>query len=140
MTPGGETRTDSVKNGLKLVKEEFVFIHDAARPFLKKEDLEELKKVTEETDAALLAIKATDTIKYINPDLSVKETLDRDLIYLASTPQAFKTSLIKEAYGALKGPFTDDCSVVEQYGHPVKVVPCDNSNIKLTIHRDFEGI
>ena len=72
-------------------------IHDAARPFLNKESLEELKKQIEIHDCAILAKKAIDTIKVVENN-KITKTLDRNCIYLAETPQGFKTSLIKDCY------------------------------------------
>lgn len=135
---GGTIRYESVINGLSLVISEYVLIHDGARPFLTKAELEDVKKAVVENDAALLAIKSTDTIKY-SEDGFVNKTIDRNCIYKAQTPQAFKTSLIKEAYTKLNDNVTDDASVVENIGHKVKIVEGLNTNIKLTNKEDFEG-
>ena len=137
---GGKERYESVLNGLKLVTSEYVLIHDGARPFLDKEDLDNLKNEIVKYDCALLAKKAVDTIKYVN-DGFVDKTIDREHIYYALTPQGFKSDLIKRAYASidLKG-ITDDASVLEKLGYKVRVVECIHDNHKLTLKDDFRNI
>ena len=137
---GGEKRSDSVINGLKEVESEYVLIHDGARPFLEKEDLENVKKDTKKYDAALLVCKSTDTIKYSESEF-VEKTINRNYIYRAQTPQGFKTELIKKAYEYVEKEgclYTDDASVVEEYGHKVKMTIGSPNNIKLTYKEDFK--
>ena len=137
VTLGGAQRKDSVQNGLEKVTSEYVLIHDAARPFLNKESLEELKKKIESKDAAILAKKATDTIKVVDNNKIVK-TLDRNTIYMAETPQGFKTDLIKKCYAECEQiNFTDDASLVESLGYDVYIVEDKFENKKLTIETDF---
>lgn len=136
-TLGGKERKDSVYNGLLKVNSEYVLIHDAARPFLKKESLEELKQSVEKNSAALLAKKAVDTIKVVEEN-KITKTLDRNFIYMAETPQGFKTSLIKKCYEESKDAvFTDDASLVESLGYEVYVVEDKYNNKKLTNQEDF---
>ena len=113
---GGQERYNSVINGLSKVTSEYVFIHDGARPFIEKEDIEKLKEALSSFDGAILVSKNINTIKQIK-DGVIEKTLDREYVYNALTPQAFKTSLIKEAYNKvdLKG-ITDDSLVFEKYG------------------------
>ena len=94
LTTGGAERKDSVYNGLKLVESEYVLVHDVARPYLNNESLEELKKEIEKNGSAILAKKAIDTIKVVDGNKVVK-TLDRNTIYLAETPQGFKTEYLQ---------------------------------------------
>lgn len=137
---GGQRRQDSVINGLKEVKEEFVLIHDGARPFVLKEDIEKLKKEVLNTNAAILVSKSINTIKKVNNNI-IEETIDRNVIYNALTPQAFKTDLIKDAYSKCNDEtVTDDSLAVEKMGVKVHVVIGDESNIKLTNQKDFENI
>lgn len=137
---GGEKRANSVYNGLCKCESEFVFIHDGARPFVNYEDIEKLKEAIQKYDGVILARKATDTIK-LTKDGMVQETLNRENIYQALTPQAFKTDLIKEAYGTLDVTnCTDDASVLEKYNHQVKVIEGSADNIKLTIEEDFKNL
>ena len=137
---GGEERSDSVRNGLEQVTEDYVLIHDAARPFLRKETLELLKQKVFETGAAIPGKKATDTVKIIDGDKIVK-TIDRNTVFLASTPQGFRTELIKECYGKCKDiSFTDEASLVESLGYPVSIVEDKYDNRKLTSEEDFIGL
>ena len=139
-TLGGEERKDSVENGLKKVSSEYVLIHDAARPFLNKESLQELKKQVEAKEAAILAKKAVDTIKVVNNE-KIEKTLDRNCIYMAETPQGFKTELIKSCYEKCAGiNFTDDASLVESLGYDVYIVENKFDNKKLTNQSDFENL
>ena len=140
VTGGGKERYESVLNGLKLVTSDYVLIHDGARPFLNKEDLDNLKNKAVKYDCALLAKKAVDTIKYVN-DGFVDKTIDREHIYYALTPQGFKSDLIKRAYASidLKG-ITDDASVLEKLGYKVRIVECIHDNHKLTLKDDFRNI
>ena len=134
---GGKERKDSVYNGLQKVKSEYVLVHDAARPYLNKESLEELKKEIEKNGSAILAKKAIDTIKVVDGNKVVK-TLDRNTIYLAETPQGFKTDLIKKCYEECDDiNFTDEASLVESLGYDVYVVEDKYNNKKLTTETDF---
>ena len=140
VTKGGEERIDSVENGLALVESEYVLIHDGARPFLNKKALEEVKEKLEEKEAVVLGRQAQETIKVVNGD-KILSTIDRSHIFLAETPQGFKTSLIKECYsqrGDVK--FTDDASLLEALGKEVYVVFDKYDNKKLTNKIDFENI
>ncbi len=136
-TIGGKERRNSVENGLNLVQSEYVLIHDAARPFLNKLSLEELKKELETSGACILAKKATDTIKVVENNKIIK-TLDRNSIYMAETPQAFKSDLLKKCYKESENIiFTDDASLVESLGYEVSIVEDKFNNKKLTNEMDF---
>lgn len=136
-TLGGEQRKDSVYNGLQKVTSDYVLIHDAARPFLNNQSLQDLKKEIEKNNAAILAKKAIDTIKVVDGNKIVK-TVDRNTIYMAETPQGFKTSLIKECYNKCENiNFTDDASLVESLGYDVYIVEDKFDNKKLTTETDF---
>ena len=136
-TIGGKERRNSVENGLNLVQSEYVLIHDAARPFLNKLSLEELKKELETSGACILAKKATDTIKVVENNKIIK-TLDRNSIYMAETPQAFKSDLLKKCYKESENIiFTDDASLVESLGFEVSIVEDKFNNKKLTNEMDF---
>ena len=137
---GGQERRDSVFNGLEKVASEYVLIHDAARPFLVKESLEEIKNKVVETNAVILAKKSTDTIKIVS-DGKIEKTIDRNTVYMAETPQAFKTSLIKECYDKCEHiNFTDDALLCEQLGYEVYVVEDKYNNKKLTLEEDFNNL
>ena len=134
---GGDERKDSVYNGLKEVISDYVLIHDGARPFIRKENIEDIKNSLKDNDAVCLGSIALDTIKLIDGD-DIVETIDRNKVFIAQTPQAFKTSLIKDSYERCKDLlFTDDSSLVESLGYKVKVVLNNYDNHKLTREDDF---
>ena len=137
---GGKERYESVLNGLALVTSPYVLIHDGARPFLDIEDLNNLKEAVSKDNYAILAKKAVDTIKYVNNGY-IDKTIDREHIYYALTPQAFKSVDLKKAYENidLRG-ITDDASIMEKYGYKVKIVESKRPNIKLTNKEDFLNI
>ena len=137
---GGKERYISVKNGLEKVTNEYVLIHDGARPFLSKEDLENLKKELMNNDGAILAYKSIDTVKYVKDEF-VDRTINRDNIYLALTPQGFKSNLLKKAYDInIFENITDDASLFERCGYKVKIVIGNKDNKKLTNKEDFLNI
>ena len=137
---GGDTRQDSVSRALDQVHSAKVFIHDAARPFLKKEHLEALKQTMETEQACLLMVPSVDTVKVVE-DGYVKQTLDRSILYQAQTPQCFDTELIRHCHALAKQEgvvLTDDAHVVEKYSSiPIKAVLGDSSNKKVTLPSDL---
>lgn len=140
LVKGGKERFDSVMNGLNEVSSEYVLIHDGARPFLNIKALEKLKNKLEEKDAVVLGKMASDTIKIINND-KVVETLNRNNIFIAETPQGFKTSLIKDCYkNKDDNYYFDDASLVESFNHEVYIVIDEYNNKKLTSKEDFKNI
>ena len=140
---GGDTRGASVYNGLQVVPEdsEFVVVHDGARPFLSQELLEDVLEAGKTEGAAVVGVPVKDTIKKVNPDGLVQETLERSLLWIIQTPQVFRKELLLKCYkkaieDKLQG--TDDASILEAYGYPVKVVMGDYKNIKITTKEDLE--
>ena len=139
-TYGGKERQDSVYNGLQKVDQEYVLIHDGARPYVTIDNITDLLKCLKTNDACLLMVPVKDTIKLCRDD-NVVETLPRDRLMQAQTPQAFKTKLIKTCYQLAKEQnfmATDDASLVEQYQDvKVKVVLGSYENIKITTPEDL---
>nr|WP_173917979.1 bifunctional 2-C-methyl-D-erythritol 4-phosphate cytidylyltransferase/2-C-methyl-D-erythritol 2,4-cyclodiphosphate synthase [Halobacillus sp. Marseille-Q1614] len=138
---GGKERQDSVYAGLMALAEEsddsLVFIHDGARPFVKRDNLHKLAEVVSKEGAGLLAVPVTDTIKQKGEQLV---TLDRKTLWAAQTPQGFRRTLITNAHHqAQEENFygTDDASLVERLGEPVAVVEGSYDNIKLTTPEDL---
>ena len=139
-TFGGKERQDSVYNGLQIVNQDYVLIHDGARPYLKNKNVDDLLLCLNNNDACLLMVPVKDTIKMCK-DGNVIETLPRETLMQAQTPQAFKTSLIKDCYklGKINNfAATDDASLVEHFKMaPVKVVMGSYENIKITTPDDL---
>lgn len=138
---GGKTRMESVYNGLLSSKGDYVFIHDAARPFLKEEVLKELLDLQNDNVALLTTSEVKDTIR-INEN-GILRPLDRSLLVGASTPQCAPRSIILDAYrrGIEDNKlFTDDISLIEYYypNFEIKLVKGNNDNFKITTKVDYE--
>ena len=110
---GGSTRQKSVCNALQVVKNDYLLIHDGARPLIRKDTIEYVLKAVVDKQAVSVMTKTTDTIKEVDSEGRIIRTIDRSKLYNTQTPQAFKTSIIKDAHEKLKdGNFTDDSSCV----------------------------
>lgn len=137
---GGAERADSIERALARVKPEmdFVAIHDAARPCFANEWVTSVFEAAEKSGAAILAIPVSGTLKRVGPDHKIVETVPRDGLWEAQTPQVFRRSLIMEAY-AKRGGFkaTDDAQLVERIGEPVTIVQGSPVNIKITAREDL---
>ena len=136
---GGSTRQKSVYEGLKAVKNEYVLIHDGARPLITKEIIKNCIDSTIKYNAVSVMTKTTDTIKEVDETGKIIRTIDRSKLYNTQTPQGFKTSLIKEAHEKLiDGNYTDDSSMLEELNIPVYIVNGSYTNIKITVKNDLE--
>jgi 2-C-methyl-D-erythritol 4-phosphate cytidylyltransferase len=140
LVPGGKERQDSIYNALKTVKGDgIILVHDAARPFIRKEHIHGLLDTALETGAAIIGVQAKDTMKTVRDDV-VMATVERSSLWAVQTPQAFRFSVLYNAYEhAEKEHFigTDDSSLVERISHPVTMVEGDYDNIKLTTKEDL---
>lgn len=137
LVEGGKERKDSVKNGLSKVESEYVLIHDAARPYLHISALNDVKKAVEEKQAVILAHVAVDGVKIVDGG-KIGETIDKHRVYLAETPQAFKTDILRKCYEKCDDyNYQDDSSLVEKNGYNVYIVEDNHNNIKLTYKEDF---
>ena len=139
---GGAERFESVANALALVKPEaeFVAIHDAVRPCLTEEMVNAVFASAARTGAALLAVPVTDTLKRVNAQQEVQETVARQGLWLAQTPQVFRREWLVEAYanrGKVGKEITDDTQLVEASGHKVYVVEGSSTNVKITTKGDL---
>jgi 2-C-methyl-D-erythritol 4-phosphate cytidylyltransferase len=139
---GGAERFESVANALALLKPEadFVAIHDAVRPCLTEELIDAVFVKAEKTGAALLAVPVHDTVKRVDAQQQVKETVPRQGLWLAQTPQVFRRDWLTAAYAnrAKAGPdITDDTQLVEAAGHTVHVVEGASTNVKITTKADL---
>lgn len=138
---GGRTRYESVKNCLDRIDPSFdiVLIHDGARPFLDGTLIEGSIGLAKKYGGCIVAVQESDTVKFADKESFVKRTLDRERLYRAQTPQAFRYDLIKRAYGLKReGRFTDDASLVERLGERVKILKGSYRNIKITTKEDLK--
>jgi len=135
---GGMRRQDSVKEGLRQIKEcHWVVVHDGARPFLTSDLIENGLKAAMETGAAIAAVPVKDTIKLSTSDGLITETLQRENLWAAQTPQIFRFDLIAKAYEELPTEVTDDAAAVERLGYKVKLYIGAYNNIKVTTPEDL---
>ncbi|MDY0075245.1 MAG: 2-C-methyl-D-erythritol 2,4-cyclodiphosphate synthase [Acholeplasmataceae bacterium] len=134
---GGKTRSESVKNGLKVVETPYVFIHDAARPLISKQMVLTIEKALEYHDAVLLAEKVTSAIKHIENEHFTSMT--RDSFLLAQTPQAFLTEKIRYAYLRNNDQHDDDISLYQLFypEEKIHIVYNDEPNLKVTYPHDL---
>jgi 2-C-methyl-D-erythritol 4-phosphate cytidylyltransferase len=137
---GGESRSESVANALAKVSSdmEFVAVHDAARPCIANEWIDSVFEAAEKSGAAILAIPVAGTLKRVSKQQRIEETVSREQLWEAQTPQVFKRTLLIEAYGR-RGDFaaTDDAQLVERLGKPVTIVPGSPINVKITTKEDL---
>lgn len=139
---GGPERQDSVYNALLAAegKADMVVIHDSARPLILPEQIHETIRCAEAVGAAILAIPATETLKKCDASLFVRETLPRQDVWIAQTPQTFRYAVIRLAHEKARADgrsATDDAQLVEHLGHPVKLVMGSRFNFKITTPEDL---
>ena len=144
LVDGGRERVDSVQNALRQVRNELdmIAVHDAARPCVTARQITDVFKAAERTGAAMLASPIVGTIKRGqsgNGEHSIVETVPRDNLWEAQTPQVFDRQLLLEAY-AHRDDFmpTDDAQLVERLGRAITLVPCDRTNLKITTQADLD--
>ncbi len=139
---GGRTRQDSVCNGLSAVNErcDIVLVHDAVRPFIAREVIAQAAEAAAVSGAAIVAVRAKDTMKLAGPDGRVEKTLDRAFLWNVQTPQAFRLSILRDAYALAASrntAATDDSSLVEQLGIAPVIIEGSYDNIKITTPEDL---
>ncbi|MEM8864726.1 MAG: 2-C-methyl-D-erythritol 4-phosphate cytidylyltransferase [Planctomycetota bacterium] len=137
---GGAERADSVAAGLALVEDaDFVAIHDAARPCVTDKEIDRLFAKVKETGAGLLATPVASTLKRATGEQTVEETVPRQGLWAAQTPQAFRRDWLEAAYQQPeRSQATDDAQLVEQLGHPVSLVEGSSLNLKITTRADLK--
>lgn len=140
---GGKERWESVRHGVNALSEaiQYVLVHDVARPFLSETLIREVFATLESKGACLVARPVADTVKVVERG-AVTETLDRNKIWLAQTPQSCLVSVLKELYTQIdKAPLgfvpTDEASILEHFNVPVYVVKGEPNNDKITTPEDF---
>jgi 2-C-methyl-D-erythritol 4-phosphate cytidylyltransferase len=139
---GGDSRQESVRNALAAIGDtaDLVAVHDAVRPFVDPATIENVIREAARCGAAIAGIVPIDTVKQVKGH-RIRETLMRDHLILAQTPQIFRYALLKEAFdkaAAENFSGTDESSLVERLGHEVSVVPGSDRNIKITRPGDME--
>lgn len=142
LATGGAERQESVAAGLEEIGPEvdFVLIHDAARPFISLACAQACVEAAATTGAAIVAVPARDTVKIVDDDGLISRTLDRGTIWLAQTPQVFRTSLLQRAYEQARQErhtATDDAALVERLGVRVRIVKGEDTNRKITTPDDL---
>ncbi|MCM1004073.1 MAG: 2-C-methyl-D-erythritol 4-phosphate cytidylyltransferase [Candidatus Gastranaerophilales bacterium] len=136
---GGDTRQKSVFKGLQEVQNDYVIIHDGARPLVQEGVISQTMDLVKIKNAVSVMTKTTDTIKEVDENGRIIKTIDRSKLYNTQTPQAFKTSLIKEAHETLKDyNFTDDASMLEELNKDVYIIIGSYTNIKITTKSDLD--
>ncbi|HEU4922402.1 MAG TPA: 2-C-methyl-D-erythritol 4-phosphate cytidylyltransferase [Burkholderiales bacterium] len=144
---GGETRRDSVYNGLvaamaAVEANDWMLVHDAARPCLPRKDFDTLLRETQDDEVGgILALPIADTVKKAAKDQSgaqrVAATKDRSVLWLAQTPQIFRAGLLAQALQRARGAPTDEAAAVEQLGLRPRLIAGSRENLKVTWPEDI---
>ena len=144
---GGETRRDSVYNGLVAAMsgvdaDDWMLVHDAARPCLPRKDFSNLiKEIKQDQIGGLLALPAAETVKRAQKDEAgaqrVAGTEDRSQLWLAQTPQMFRVGVLVQALQRARGVVTDEAVALEQMGLKPKLVAGSRENLKVTWPEDL---
>ena len=137
LVEGGKERTESVQSGVDFLADEsghiLVAIHDAARPLIRRRDLDAVFERADKTGAAILASPVAATVKQSFDQGDSCSTVDRSTLWLAQTPQVFRLDLLRRAYGKHRGrPATDDAELVSRLGIDVALVRGSDDNFKIT--------
>jgi 2-C-methyl-D-erythritol 4-phosphate cytidylyltransferase len=146
---GGDSRQESVAQALKLVPNdvELVLVHDAVRPFVASEHIIRVIEEARRCKAAIVGIPAMDTVKEVKraslpEDVAlITNTIPRERVVLAQTPQVFATALLKEAFARAEADgvnASDEAGLVERLGHDVHVIQGSERNIKITKPADMD--
>lgn len=135
---GGATRAQSVKNGFEASQSEIICIHDAARPFVSQKIITDALSAAVQYGASAPAVPVKDTIKIVQQNSMVKRTPDRASLFAVQTPQCFLSSLYQKALVQIDNDLvTDDCSLFELAGMPVKLTQGEYANYKITTREDL---
>jgi 2-C-methyl-D-erythritol 4-phosphate cytidylyltransferase/2-C-methyl-D-erythritol 2,4-cyclodiphosphate synthase len=141
---GGATRQDSVRHGLEalaLDPPEFVLVHDAVRPFVSPAVIDRVLAALATSDGAIAALPVTDTVKRADSGRRITDTIPRDGLWTAQTPQGFRFAALlaahRRAAEAGRTDLTDDAAVAEWAGLSVALVEGDAGNVKLTTAADL---
>lgn len=137
---GGATRKDSVEAGVRALSHEcdLVLIHDAARPLVSPHLIAQAVRAGADHGAVVPGVPVTDTVKRVDRD-QVRETIDRERLVAVQTPQVFRREWLLDVYarGDLPAVATDEASILEHAGYPVRVIEGEPENIKVTSPADI---
>lgn len=138
---GNRERIESIYNGAKASLGDIILTHDGARPLTPIWLIDNLIQAVEEYGAAMTAVAPVATIKYAENDLIIRSSLPRATTWIAQTPQGFRRDiLLKSLEAAINQKYfvaTDDSEIVAMHGYPVKIVPGDHVNMKVTVRSDL---
>jgi len=138
---GGKERADSVQNALARVRSDidFVAVHDAARPMIVKKWIEDVFSAAIRDGAAIPASPISSTVKKVDRDRKIVETVPRDGLWAAQTPQVARRDWLLDAF-AKRGTLaaTDEAQLLENAGRTVTIVECSPLNLKITTQEDFK--
>ena len=137
---GGAERFDSVQNALNRVSEDadYVAIHDAARPLMVKEWIDQVFQAAQTSGAVIPAVPVSSTLKRVGADRMIAATVPRERVWAAQTPQVFRRDWLVEAYQKKAETVpTDDAQLIEQLGHKVTVIEGWPMNFKITTKADL---
>jgi 2-C-methyl-D-erythritol 4-phosphate cytidylyltransferase len=142
VTSGGRERQDSVWNGLHAFSRPpaIVLVHDAVRPMVSRRVIRDVIAAARRHGAAVVGVRVTDTIKRESPAGFYAETLDRKALWAVQTPQGFRYRLLRRAHERARDDRyagTDESSLVERMGKPVRIVPGEERNRKITTADDL---
>jgi 2-C-methyl-D-erythritol 4-phosphate cytidylyltransferase len=137
ITTGGDTRFQSVKNGLQLIEEEsIIFVHDAVRCLISAALIHACYEKAVETGSAIPVVTSKDSVRMLTDEGN--DAVDRNKVMLVQTPQTFHSKILLPAFKIdYKDKFTDEATVVEAYGLKVSLVEGEESNIKITTPMDL---
>lgn len=147
LVAGGEHRQQSVANGIAAISaapDDIVLVHDAVRPFVTEEIIQEVIRGAQKYGAAIAGVPAVDTVKQVertSEGALITATLPREHVVMAQTPQGFRYDVLKKAFDEASADGfmgTDEASLVERSGHEVAVVMGSHRNIKITTPADLE--
>jgi len=132
ITTGGDSRFQSVKNGLQLAEDEsIIFVHDGVRCLLTNDLIQRCYIQAAETGSAIPAISSKDSVRIVTKEGN--EVIERERVMLLQTPQTFHSKILLPAYNIdFKDKFTDEATVVEAFGLKVFLIPGEENNIKIT--------
>lgn len=135
---GGDTRKESVYNGLTATNSDIVIIHDGARPVIKTKYIDKCVESMDEFKGVTIGVKSKDTIKITDSKHVVVETTKRENTWIVQTPQCFNRKILLDMHEKYKNSeVTDDCMLLEKDGYKIKIIEGDYTNIKITTYEDI---